>query len=808
MNDWVDVQDFFAKPQELSEALTQAGLEVESIENQRAQFEFVKVGLILKKEAHPEAYRLSVCQVSTGQGVVHQIVCGAKNHQENDRVVVALPGAQLANGLKIKTSVLRNIESKGMLCSRAELGLAGDAEGLLILGPEAPVGEDFSQFWGLNDILFELKVTPNRADCLSHLGLAREVACLLSRPLKKDPAPLGEIWGAKALNQKLPVSVLETTKTHIYLGVELHNVQVGPSPAWLVQKLESVGLKSINNVVDVTNYIMMDWGQPLHAFDRQKMNPATLQVRWAQAGESLLALDGKTYELQAEDVVIADEDRCLALAGVIGGQDSAIEDKTTHIFLEAAVFDSARVRKSSRRLGLQTDSCYRFSRGVDASHTMAALAYAIECLQQVAGGQWVAPVSFYQQPKSARPPIVMAVSEVSARLGFKVEAPEFESLMDRLQISWKLTSVADKYELLVPSWRFDLEQSVDIVEECGRLLGYHRIPEALPSLNAAPRSHHKEYLQSLQWEWRARALGFSQVVLPGLISGVQEQEFWGENFWSQAQLPWSQGQAVALLNPLSEQGSHLRSSLAYGLFETLLHNLRQGQSQGALFEIGPTVRREGEGRYVHFTHFAAVVWGEPVQVWEKQQKAPLVLQLVEKVRALNRGMKVKKVEDRNLYPSFMHRGQSAFVYHQQNLVGVVGSLHPQWLEAHKIRVPVAFVELQLDKVWAPAPENFRFQNFSRYPKVERDLALMVPRNISHARLEEIFYQALGSDLKSIVLFDIYEDAQRWGEGLRQLAYRFELQREQSTLTELEINERMNNLVTKLNDELGVYLREA
>jgi len=381
LNEFVEVQDYFSKTQELADLITFAGLEVESIENQASSYEFVVTGLILKKDRHPEADRLTVCQVTTGNGVVHQIVCGAKNHNENDRVVVALPGAKLPNGLEIKESVIRNVPSKGMLCSLEELGLSGDGEGILILPKEAPIGEKFSEYYGLNDIVFELKVTPNRADCLSHLGLAREVACLLGRDLKS--AANSELILSSVSNHPgrnpFQVKVRDSNACPVYLGAYLTEVQVGPSPSWLKKRLLSLGIKSINNVVDVTNYVMLERGQPLHAFDGDQILDQSIEVRFSHANEKFVSLDGTQFQLPEGELCIANSQSILALAGVVGGQNSGVSETTKTLFLEAAIFKSDLIRKTSRRLGIQTESSYRFSRGVDQSGIRASL---ILCVQR------------------------------------------------------------------------------------------------------------------------------------------------------------------------------------------------------------------------------------------------------------------------------------------------------------------------------------------------------------------------------------------------------------------------------------------
>lgn len=803
LNEWVNVADFKSKPQALAKVLTQAGLEVEAIEDLKSRYQQVKVGLILKKESHPEADRLSVCQVTTGQGVIHQIVCGAKNYQENDRVVVALPGAILPNGLAIKETVLRNVESKGMLCSLSELDLPSNKEeGILILPSEAAVGADFASYYQLDDVVMELKVTPNRADCLSHLGLAREISALLGRPLKQDSTNIQ--WGLET--PPISVKVKSSECTH-YWGVTLTNVTVAPSPQWLQQRLSKLGLKSINNVVDVTNYIMLERGQPLHAFDQSMLKQGLIEVRAAKVGESLLALDDKLYQLSSDDLVIADGQGPVALAGIIGGKESAIKSETTTLFLEAAVFSPVQVRKSSRRLGIQTDSAYRFSRGVDATGTADHFVKAITWLQKLAGAQIQGTVNQYQAPLSTRAPISLELSQVSQRLGFKVEPEQVITILKQLhcEMSFKNDHLI---EVIPPTWRFDLEQDVDLIEECGRIIGFDLIPETLPNQNVFPTSHQKEYLDLRYLRSRARYFGFSEAVLPCLINQNNEQEFMGHqnpfDVWG-----FNKGSAIKLLNPLSEEMNSLRRTLSFGLCQTAVTNLRQNNRQGWLFEVG-TVATQLSPVYQESYHWSSVVWGQNQQVWQKRQvNAPLVLDLVAAIQSLFGiyDLKIEKPQDRSLLPGCLHRGQSAFIYWQNQVIGFVGTLHPTWSQEFKLREPIALAEINLKLLLAHEPKPALFNPFSRFPKVERDLSLVVPRNLPAFQLEKIFVNRFNKYLQGIELFDLYE-GEKVPVGYKQLGYRFTLQSPTGTLAEGEVNELMDQLLLQLNADYGIHLREA
>ncbi|MCE3010898.1 MAG: phenylalanine--tRNA ligase subunit beta, partial [Proteobacteria bacterium] len=370
LNEFVDVQDYLKKPEALADLLTRAGLEVEEISNRAKDLDHVVSALILEKGKHPNADKLSLCQVTTGEGVVHQIVCGAQNHKQGDRVVLALPGAVLPGNFKIAQAQVRGVDSGGMLCSLKELGLAKESEGIVILPVDAPLGKPIAEVLGVDDVTFELKVTPNRADCLSHYGLAREVSCLLGRGLK--PLIAKPALTAGQTSDQIQVDLRATDLCPRYTGRFISKVKVGPSPAWLKARLESVGLNSINNIVDVTNYVMMELGQPLHAFDVAQIQGKKIIVDRPVAGEKFMTLDGTELKLKGDELMIQDTEKSLCIGGVIGGKNSGVSEGTQTLFLEAAYFSPSSVRKSSRSHGLNTDSGYRFSRGVDPNNTLAA----------------------------------------------------------------------------------------------------------------------------------------------------------------------------------------------------------------------------------------------------------------------------------------------------------------------------------------------------------------------------------------------------------------------------------------------------
>ena len=567
--DYVNVSEFFAKPKELAQILTAAGLEVESIDDLAKRFDSVVIGHILEKGQHPNADRLSLCQVTTGEGKIHQIVCGAQNHKKDDRVVVALPGAVLPGDFAIKQSKIRGVDSGGMLCSEKELGLKTESEGILILPENAPIGKKFAEYMGFDDIIFELKVTPNRADCLSHFGLAREIACLLGSECKLPNVKLTE--GAQSTQDKISLQVLEPELCPRYTGRSVLQVKIAPSPVWLKKRLESVGLKSINNVVDVTNFVMLELGQPLHAFDVRALKGREIRVALAKAGEVFKSLDGTEIKLQGDELTIRDSERVVALAGVVGGQNSGIHDDTTEVFIESAYFSSSSVRKTSRRCGIETDSSYRFSRGVNPEAVAFARDRAANLIQELAGGEVCGmPYDLYPAPLH-KPKIEISIDTLTRRLGYKIGASDFVMWMKRLgceihelpqpaanaspnsslgfppstgsvvgssagssadSSAMTLAGVLDsgqRYLVQSPMFRWDLNIDMDLVEEFARLHGYQHIPERLSGVDVAPSGDAPSFTFEKRVRHLLKGAGFSQAVNFAFLNDRYQSDLLGPN---------------------------------------------------------------------------------------------------------------------------------------------------------------------------------------------------------------------------------------------------------------------------------------
>lgn len=805
IQEFVNIDAYMAKPEELGEILTRAGFEVEALHDNRKQFANVVIGHILEKDKHPNADKLSLCRVSTGKDQVHQIVCGAQNHKAGDRVIVALPGAVLPGNFVIKKSAIRSVESSGMLCSFKELGLATESEGIAILDPSAPVGKSYAEYAGLDDVILELKVTPNRADGLSHFGLAREIAALLKTTVKD---PTNAIAGTKSSQSgKIKVSVKAPDLAPRYMGRLIEGVKVGPSPADLKRKIESVGLKSINNVVDVTNYILIELGQPLHAFDADQIQGGTLVVDRAPAGEKFKTLDGTELTLKAENLTIRDGQRALCLAGVIGGLNSGTSLDTKNIFLEAATFAPQSVRKTARTFGIETDSSYRFARGIDSTFTDRALSRACELIVKYAGGKVAADYVDIDNRAKSDVKIKVSAQLISDRLGYSATLENIKDFATRLHL--KIESEQGGVVTLVPpSFRQDISHEMDFVEEYARLNGYENIPETLPTFAKEPTYHDKKYTLLRGVAQTLSGLGFSQAMNYAFCSGQKEQAFLGSDALLKKLGLSITAEPIKLVNPLNEELNVMRSSITFGLFNNTLHNYRYGQEHGLLFETGASFSKPN-GEMHESTRIAAVAWGYAQDLWGKQNQESPVYRLKGALEVWAQKNRLNsltvKMGDAASAPEFLHKGQWGVVELEGQPVGFIGVLHPKILDENKIRVPVAVFEIEIDKIISRPAASLKAQTPSKFQMVERDLAFVMPADLAVGEVLKTIRHKSGALLVDLKVIDVFQGAPL-EKGQKSVALRLVLQDKETTLQEDKVNALQQKLIEELKNKYPIALR--
>ena len=770
-----------ASTDELAELLTFAGVEIEGIEERGGNYDNVVVAQIRESVQHPNADRLSVCQVDDGSGTSRQIVCGAKNYKVGDKVPLALPGASLPNGLKIKASKLRGVESQGMLCSPSELKVSEDSDGLLILGADAPIGAPFASLYQPDTIL-DVEITPNRPDLLSYFGLARETAALTSKPLQ--PVSVGENVATTAAG----VTISASRECPFYSARRIENVTVGPSPSWLRSKLEASGIRAINNIVDITNYVMLELGQPLHAFDADKLNGA-INVRLAAPGEKFLALDGKTYLLSVRDLMIADQTRAVAIGGVMGGEDTGVTNSTRNVLLEAAYFLPSGIRRTARTLNLPSDASYRFERGVDPGMTLRASARAAELIQQIAGGRPAAEISTAGAPLERPADVSLRYHRCDELLGVTVEPQQVDSILQQFGLTRAADGTPDASTWTIPSHRRDLQREVDLIEEVVRAYGIDKIvPRHRGRFTPQSDADRAADLQSVQRQ-RLVALGLFEARTSALIS--------------RADASTSARGAVDLKNPLSEDHVALRPSLTAGLLDVLMRNQNMGASSIRLFELGrvfvPPDANERRSLGLLFSGEAA-----SAPHWRATAKRPLdFFDLKGAIEAL----RIPEVGYRRTeHPAFALAAEITSV---GEVIGLAGQLATARATQLGAAAPVFLAQIDLEPLLRSARDGARYEEIDKYPAVSRDIAMIVPEALSHAAVERVLIGANEPLVQSVRLFDLFSgrEGSSVRSGKKSLAYTLTYRDRNRTLTNDEVTVVHTRIRERLKSELGAELRE-
>lgn len=769
---------------ELAHVLTMAGLEVEAIESAAPAFDKVVVAEVLSVQKHPDADRLNVCQVNAGaaaSGESLQIVCGAANVRVGVKVPCALVGAQLP-GVAIKQVKVRGVESSGMLCSAKELGLSDTAEGLLLLPGDAPTGTDFRDYYALEDKLFTLKLTPNRADCLGLAGVAREVAAITSAKL--DPLEIQPVHSE--VDDILVVQVEAADACPLYCGRVIRGIRLDtPTPLWMTRRLERSGVRTINAVVDVTNYVMLEIGQPLHVFDLAKLAGA-LHVRYAKSGERLQLLNGENLILQPDMLLIADAAKPLALAGIMGGSDSGVQQGTTDLFLESAFFSPEAIAGKSFRLGFSSDSAHRFERGVDFAATRHAMERATRLIVDICGGK-AGPITEVKGKLPQRNPICLRVERARRVLGIDLDTSKATELLQRLLFNF--TVDGNVFQVTPPSYRFDLAIEEDLIEELARIYGYDHIPASLPhaALSILPES---ELLHApLQLQRILAARDYQEVINYPFVDAAWEADF------THNKAP------IILKNPIASQMGVMRSSLIGGLMANLQFNLNRKQTRVRLFEIGRCFVKEGEA-YVQPERLAGLCYGDAVtEQWGAPARAVDFYDAKADIEALF--WPAVAIFQAALHPA-LHPGKSAQICLGGKIVGWLGELHPCWQQKADLPRSAVLFELNLDLLTARTLSAAG--GISKYPPVRRDIAVVVADSISVQALLDGMQAEKPSIVTEISLFDVYR-GKGMENGKKSLAFRVLLQDTEKTLTDAEADLAITKLLGILQSQFDARLRD-
>jgi len=765
--------------QALSHALTMAGLEVEEMQPVAAPFSKVVVAKILSAEKHPDADRLQVCKVDVGLAEPLQIVCGAANARAGLIAPCAMVGAELP-GFSIKQAKVRGIESFGMMCSSKELGITAEATGLLELDSDAVVGQDIREHLDLNDHLFTLKLTPNRSDCLSITGIARDVGAITGAATKfEEISPI-----AAELQQIKNVTVTESAACPRYAGRLISGINAkAATPTWMVKRLERSGLRSISAVVDITNYVLLALGQPMHAFDAAKLN-SDIHVRFAKAGESLELLNDNTIELKADDLVIADAQGAVALAGIMGGKPTSVSDETTAVFMESAFFVPSVIAGKARRLGLSTDSSYRFERGVDFGNTRNALEYATALILQICGGK-AGAVTEVIGALPVRQPVQLRMPRLVSVLGIPFEQPKVAQLLSQLGFTY--TATGDVFTVIPPSYRFDITIEEDLIEEVARLHGYDHIPATAPvaALNMLAAPERQLHLNQVRDT--LVAAGYQEVVTYSFVDESWERDLLGNNA------------PIRLKNPIASNLSVMRTSLWGGLLDTLGYNLNRKQDRAFLFEIG-AVFHQVDGAYQETARISGLAYGsaKPEQ-WAAANADIDFFDVKANVNALiGKECSYEKAEH-----SALHPGQSARILLNGKAIGWLGKLHPKWQQHYDLSKSAYLFEL--DASAALNRQLPAYQEVSKLLPVRRDIAIVLDETIAVEAVLGVIRKASIPLVLDVALFDLYQ-----GKGIadnkKSLALSVLMHDTQKTLTDSDADTVITNLLHLLQNNFDAVLR--
>ena len=784
--------------QDLAHRLTMLGLEVDGIEPAAPEFTGVVVGEIVEIAAHPDADKLRICQVAgNGEGLT-QVVCGAKNAAQGIKIPFATVGAKLPGDFKIKKAKLRGVESLGMLCAAAELGLEESSEGLLELPLDAPVGEDIRDYLSLDDQLIEVDLTPNRGDCLSMSGVAREVATASQSALNQVDVPVV----VASIEDKLSVELKAVVECPRYAGRIIRSVNVkAETPMWMSERLRRAGVRPLSPVVDVTNYVMLELGQPMHAFDLAKLDGGVV-VRMAEQGEKLQLLDDSEVELNADTLVIADHQQAHAMAGIMGGLQSSVTDATQDILLEAAFFNPDLIKGKARNYGMHTDSSHRFERGVDPALQERAIERATALLLDIVGGE-AGPLVLAEGDNfsAKKESIVLRASRIKRLLGIEFEAHDVVDIMQRLGMG--VAVLEDGWRITPPSFRFDINIEADLIEELMRLYGYDNIPYTLTSTAPGIQADDEALvpLDSLKLALVER--GYQEAVCYSFVSADLQKTFEPEQ------------PAVALANPISSELGVMRTSLIPGLVSTLQYNLNRQQKRLQIFETGlrfvPASENETNlDSLKQNPMLAGLICGtvEP-EGWNTDTRGYDFFDIKADVEALLAPAGIQNFRFAVAQHPALHPGQSAEVLRiledgSEQSVGVLGALHPQLAKKLKLKQKAFVFELLSDLISLGAVTQF--QSLSEFPASRRDLALVVKTSVSAQSLVDCIKKSGPEFLQEVSVFDLYE-GENLESGSKSVALSLILQDFSRTLNDEEVESSLSTILSTLEKQLGATLRE-
>ena len=774
--------------QALSDQLSLAGLEVDDLESVAGDFTGVVVGEILSAEQHPDADKLRVCQVHDGHET-YQVVCGAPNARAGLKTAFATVGAVLPGNFKIKKAKLRGAESMGMLCAEDELGLSSDHGGIMELASDAPVGTDIREYLNLNDMIIDVDLTPNRGDCLGMVGMAREVGVLNQVPVSAiDCTPV-----TPTIDDKISIELKAPDACPRYLGRIIRNIDItAKTPRWMVERLERSGVRVIDPVVDVTNYVLLELGQPMHAFDLSKLEGGVC-VRMAAQGEALQLLDGSEVTLNADTLVIADHQKAVAMAGIMGGGNSEVSETSSDIMLECAYFDPIAIAGRARNYGMHTDASHRYERGVDWQLQARAVERATALLLDIVGGEAGPVVEAVSEPHLPKPvAIELRHQRVTDMLALEIPAADIEQILTRLGMELQANS-DNTWNVAVPSYRFDISLEVDLIEEIARVYGYNNLPSKTPRAELPLPSIKESKLTPSTVRRHMVSRGYQEAITYSFIEAGLSHQFDPDH------------EAVALANPISAEMAVMRTTIWPGLCKAVAYNQARQQQRVRLFEIGQCFISQGD-ELAQDTSIAGVIAGHrSSESWMGKSDKVDFFDIKGDLETLftlgGDADQFSLVAD--THPS-LHPGQSARIEKAGVCVGWVGAMHPSLQKSMDLTGPVFLFEMKLSAVIEGRLP--RFESLSKFPESRRDLAMVISADVNFSDVQSIAKTEGGEYLKEVILFDVYT-GQGIEEGRKSLALGLTWQHPSRTLNDEEINSAIQAVAGKLTSTLGAVLRD-
>ncbi|PEG79506.1 phenylalanine--tRNA ligase subunit beta [Lactobacillus sp. UMNPBX18] len=793
--------DLDVAPQDLAEKIARTSVDINDVYSLSDGLKKIVVGEVVKCENHPDSDHLHVCQVDVGEEEPIQIVCGAPNVQEGKKVIVALHGARIADNQKIKRGKIRGVESNGMLCALQEIGFSDKIapkdyeDGIYFLPDDAKNGDPVFKYLGMDDTIIDTDVTPNRGDMLSIYGNVNDIAAFYGlKPHFKEITIKEE--GTEKTTDFLQAEINDTKIAPTYKLRVIKGVKIAESPLWLQIRLWNSGIRPVNNVVDVTNYVLLKYGQPLHSYDYDQLSGKNFGVRHANEGEKFITLDGDEQTLKANDIVVTVDDQPVALAGTMGGEGTAVSDDTTTVALEAAIFDPVMVRKQARRLDLHSESSMRFERGINPATVETALNEAAEMIKELAGGTITAGIVTGSEAPAVDTPIKLSLAKINHVLGTSLTMEQVTDIFDRLAFAYTVDD-DDQLTVIAPARRWDISLAADLYEEIARIYGYDNLPSTLPTMtrNRGGLTPRQRFIRASRHD--LEGMGLTQAISYSLTTVEKAKQFQIKPLAEPMKLDF----------PMSSDHVATRMNIVSGLLNDIAYNVARNVDNVALYEEGRVFLPMGDERPVEQEHLAAAVTGQMVaNSWNKKDQPADFFQLKGIVERYlkNMGIAGKITYVPTSDRQEMHPGRTADIMVDDQLVGFIGQVHPQTAKEYKIPETYVF-ELNLELLLAASKIENEYTPISKYPSITRDIALLVDDDVENATIVEAIKQKGGAYLKDIHLFDVYAGS-HLPAGKKSLAYTLTYQDDKGTLTEDQVNTAFDKVTAYLQDKVDAEIR--